>query len=111
MNLDMGNGQDRQIMQAACKRRWPIPRDVRQECLRQLAELLKRKDLTVREKNSTIRTLAQLDRLNVDYTAMEDKIHRLDTGQPTDITLEFTFDSPSDCDVTDPLSETEGGRL
>ena len=106
----MGNGQDRQMVQSACRRRWPIPRDVRQECLKQLAELLK-KDLTVRERNSTIRTLAQLDRLNVDYTSMEDKQHRLDAGQPTDIVLEFTFDSPGEVDITDALPEAEGGRL
>ena len=65
-SLDMGNGQDRQMVQSACKRR---------------------------------------------YTSMEDKQHRLDAGQPTDIVLEFTFDSPGEVDITDALPEAEGGRL
>lgn len=103
----MGNGQDRQMVQSACKRRWPIPRDVRRECLDALAKLLKQTGLTVRETNSIVRTYAQLDRLNTEW----DKIERLDAGRPTNIELVIVPDSPGADQIAEALREAEEGDL
>jgi hypothetical protein len=105
--LEMDNGHDRASLGRACRERWAIPRDKREIYMKKLDEALL-KARNTREVNSCLRTIALLERLNLDYDTKD----RLDAGQATEAReYRLKLDHPGDLDLADALSNAEGSDL
>ncbi len=108
-SLDVADGRDRRLIDAALRRRWAIPADLREMAVQAAKVALGKavQDKNVRGINGTLRTLQGFEKQNQDDEHVIVKYKRIDEGRPTEVVKEIGVDLRRFKDGDQPPEEAD----